>query len=305
MMKNGSIEKFKAYSQFTSVGAFNKQISQWMKIYEKDFTKSEKVALIRLTRYSVKVVGVANVKIATVLKVIHEEYGGHGISRSTFKRMLVKAKTIGMIDIIELERNSGGQSSNLYVFQSYPTTEVDNTVRQSSVKTRKTEYKMTNYELIDSISHPTELPNNEQLNHHKTKDNSKTKDQKMNTKKRKESLDHSYTSDNVPDSFKNLVKSFFDSCDTIEEFWKMVQISAYKHDCDKGLALITDVATQSFKQTIRAMKKKVIRKPIAYFYGVLNKKFEDHYTRELTMLIDIYSNEFRSPSVQNTHWLYA
>ena len=51
--------------------------------------------------------------------MIHEEYHDHGISRATFKRMLGKAKRLGILTIYETERGNGSQESNLYVFNRF------------------------------------------------------------------------------------------------------------------------------------------------------------------------------------------
>ncbi|PYZ93417.1 hypothetical protein CR194_09580 [Salipaludibacillus keqinensis] len=304
MMTNGQIQQFKQFSTFPSLGEFNQAVKKWMHTYGESFTKGEKVALIRLTRYCVKVVGVANVKIGTILKVIHEEFGGHGISRSTFKRMIAKAKGIGMIKVIELKRNSGGQSSNLYVFQPYPTdpSEVSKKISaQASPQTTSKQVKSSNVSSSQSI----ELPNREQMNHHKAKENIKTNPQEKEITKRKKSADHTYTSDAVPSSFKHLAKSFFDCSETIEELWKMVRISAYQHSFEKDPQIMLQVATESFKQTVRAMKKKTIRKPIAYFYGVITKKFDEYYVSQIAEMTVSEKADHLSPSIQNVHWLYA
>jgi hypothetical protein len=47
----------------------------------------------------------------------------HTLSRSTFKRMILKAKQIGIFTVYETERKNGSQSSNLYVFNHFPTSE--------------------------------------------------------------------------------------------------------------------------------------------------------------------------------------
>jgi predicted component of viral defense system (DUF524 family) len=91
----------------------------WMVEYKKDFTKGELVGLKRLARFAAKIPGVSNAKIGTVLKAIHEEYQDLGISRSTFKRMIIKASKIGIFTIYVTERKNGSQSSNLYVFNRY------------------------------------------------------------------------------------------------------------------------------------------------------------------------------------------
>ena len=59
-------------------------------------------------------------KIATCLKTIREEGQSHGISRDTFKRIIKKAKAIGILTVYETVRENGSQSSKLYVFNHFP-----------------------------------------------------------------------------------------------------------------------------------------------------------------------------------------
>ena len=59
-------------------------------------------------------------KSSTILNMIHAEYHDHGISRDTFKRMLGKAKRLGILTIYETERENGSQDSNLYIFNRFP-----------------------------------------------------------------------------------------------------------------------------------------------------------------------------------------
>lgn len=298
MRKNGQILNFKEFSQFESIEEFNRHMKLWLSVHSEEYTKGEIMGLTRLFRYCAKVVGVANMKIATILKTIHEEFEGNGISRSTFKRMIVKAKTTGMITVIELKRDSGGQSSNLYVFNRY-------SKLTESVKSFKQPHcllKNANKATKTSTTSSFEPPSKEQLNHHKTKENYKTNHQKT-IKKRKETLDHTFTSDFVPPSFKTLAKSFFDCCETIEEYWKMVRISAYKHACEDDINLTTQIGIDSFKQLIRAMKKKAIRNPIAYFYGVLNKKFNHVYVSELAEITTSAVSLPDPGSPAQKHWL--
>jgi hypothetical protein len=88
-LKSWRIEGFEAYSQFKSVKEFNTHIEMWLAVKKDAFSKGELVGLKRLVRFSAKVPGVCNAKIGTVLKAINEEYQGNGISRSTFKRMIL------------------------------------------------------------------------------------------------------------------------------------------------------------------------------------------------------------------------
>jgi hypothetical protein len=285
-LKSGNIKTFEQYSQFSSLKEFNNHMEMWMIEYKKEFTKAELVGLKRLVRFSAKIPGVCNAKIGTVLKAIHKEYHNNGISRSTFKRMIGKAKKLGILTVHDTERKNGSQSSNLYVFNRFP------------------------------INEP---PTSDKLNHHKTSNLFKTKNKII--KKRKNNgfantfldttvsddttdivtndgdqqatvtsektpvipgLDHMFTSDEVPPAFRQLVKCFFDEAKMIEEYWKMAKIAAYRNNRENEKDQVLGIAIHSFKQMINKLKlTKSVKNPIAYFYGILNKKFEHLYFEEL------------------------
>ncbi|MBP2242224.1 hypothetical protein J2Z40_002798 [Cytobacillus eiseniae] len=248
-IKSGNVEQFQSYSQFQSLQEFNMHIEMWLAVHKDKLTKGELVGLKRLIRFAAKVPGVCNAKIGTVLKAIHEEFDGNGISRSTFKRMIAKVSSLGILTVYETERRNGSQSSNLYVFQCFP---------------------------------HSEPPKREKLTPlNKTSNLSKTKIKDLNKRKESE-LDHTYTSDRVPSAFNQLVKSFFSNMKQIEEFWRMTTIAAYRHHRENDLGLMTDLAIHSFKQLIRKMKSSTkVSNPIAYFYGILNQKLEELYFDEL------------------------
>ncbi|WP_251026992.1 hypothetical protein [Bacillus sp. ISL-46] len=90
-LKSGNIEGFEKFSQFSSLQELNTHIEMWLAVHKHDFSKGALVGLKRLVRFSAKIPGVCNAKIGTILKAIHAEYCDHGISRSTFKRMIQKA----------------------------------------------------------------------------------------------------------------------------------------------------------------------------------------------------------------------
>jgi len=113
---SGRIENFAKYSQFKSLEEFNKTIAMFLLEHKKDFTKPQLVELKRLIRYSAKYRGVANAKIATLLKAINNFANGFGISRSTFERMLKKAIELGIVTVKPTIRPKGGKGHNVYVF---------------------------------------------------------------------------------------------------------------------------------------------------------------------------------------------
>jgi hypothetical protein len=266
--KSGNIDQFEQMSQFSSLTEFNHHMEMWLVEHKHEFSKGERVGLKRLVRFAAKIPGVCNAKIGTMLKVIHEEYQGNGISRSTFKRMIQKAMSLGIITVHETIRKNGSQSSNLYIFNRFP------------------------------INEP---PKKEILNHHnKTINLSETKENKnITTRKETESiessnetisnsktaLDYTYTSDRVPTAFVQIVKYFFPEAKTIEEYWRMTTIAAYRNCCEKEIDVVIDVAIKAFKQMIGKLKSNtVVHKPVAYFYGILEKKFREVYFEDLSEL---------------------
>ncbi|WP_342433456.1 hypothetical protein [Neobacillus sp. FSL H8-0543] len=254
-LKSGSIDKFEQFSQFSSLKEFNTHFEMWLAIHKHDFSKGELLGLKRLVRFAAKIPGVCNAKIGTILKAIHEEYKNNGISRSTFKRMIIKAKELGLITAIETERKNGSQSSNLYVFLRFP------------------------------VSEP---PKQEIMNHPKETSNlSKTKKQEINKRQEEPSvLDHTFVSDRVPQPFVQLVNYFFSEAKTIEEYWHMTKIAAYRNNLENEMENVLDIAIQSFKQLIRKLKlTSKVSKPIAYFYGILDQKLTEFYYRRLDEMV--------------------
>ncbi|UTR12102.1 hypothetical protein MM300_07370 [Evansella sp. LMS18] len=278
MRRNGEIVNFSEFSKFQSIEEFNTHIRQWLDFSGSVFTKGELIGLTRLVRYCVKVVGVANMKIGTILRTIHEEFDGNGISRSTFKRMIGKAKGIGMLTVMELSREKGGQSSNLYIF--HPCPENIETSRSQKGPPPEKAFKATTQQKTSPPSSVSEPPSREQLNHHKTNKNLKTKTKNKITN-RTGGLDYTFTGDFVPKPFTLLVKSFFDSAATIEEYWRMARLAAQREPVEAGTETVLETAILSFKQTIRAVKQGRVRNAIAYFYGIARKKFWSlHYIED-------------------------
>ena len=161
-----------------------------------------------------------------------------------------KPRILGIIIIYETERKNGSQSSNLYIFNRFP---------------------------------QSELPKEEKLTHlNKTINLSKTKNQE-NNKRNEEAieLEHTYTSDHVPQPFVQLVRTFIPTAKSIEEYWRMTVIAAYRNNREKETDTILSVAMHSIKQLVRKIKAQRITKPIAYYYGILDKKFTELYFEEL------------------------
>ncbi|MCL6572702.1 MAG: hypothetical protein K6T88_13630 [Bacillus sp. (in: Bacteria)] len=262
-LKSGKIEQYEQFSQFASLTEFNHHMEMWLLEHKADFSKGELMGLKRLVCYAAKIPGICHAKIGTVLKAIHDEYNENGISRSTFKRMVLKAKEFGILTTYETERKNGSQSSNLYVFNRIPS---------------------------------NEPPRQEIMNHqYETSNLFKTKKQEITKRKEEPSeLDHTYVSHRIPQPFVQLVKCFFPEAESIEEYWRMTQIAAYRNNSEKETERILEVAVHSFKQLIRKLKFNVaVKNPIAYFYGILDKKFRQRYYEALYERYGFYGGNDR------------
>ncbi|MDQ1004612.1 hypothetical protein QFZ28_005152 [Neobacillus niacini] len=112
----------------------------------------------------------------------------------------------------------------------------------------------------------------------------KTNNQK-NTKRNEApiEIDHTFVSDKVPQAFVQLVKYFFTDAKTIDDYWHMVQVAAFRFECDHTTEDVLSIAIKSFKQLVRKLKStKLVVKPIAFFYGILTNKFKELYLNQLS-----------------------
>lgn len=117
MLVAGKLENIKDFSQFNSIREFNKNIKIFLAAHTTDFTKSELIAFKRLVQVSAKNAGVTHTKIETLVKRCNKKMNGFGISRSTFERMLLKAKNLGILLIKNTEKSKGGKGYNIYIFK--------------------------------------------------------------------------------------------------------------------------------------------------------------------------------------------
>lgn len=256
----GNIKQFKHLSQFTTLKDFNNNIEMWLAEYKNQFTKSELIALKRLIRFSAKVYGVSTASINTILNATQKD--GIGISESTFHRMKRKAVKIGILSIHYTTRKNGSQSSNVWVFNRFTNdTPIDHVQKLET---------QVNQGIDDNVSEA-------QMTTPKTSIQFKTSNL---INKRYTGTEAEFTSNRVPEQFRNLVSCFYDKADTIEELWKVVKCATYT--LDYSLAEVTDIATDCFRQLIRQVKRNKVRKSIyACFWGIIQNKLDQMYFEEL------------------------
>jgi hypothetical protein len=166
--------------------------------------------------------------------------------------MIIKAKELGISTIYETERKNGSQSSNLYSFNRFP---------------------------------QSEPPKAKKMNQPKETNNLiKTNNQKNNKRNEVQiELDYTFVCDKVPQAFVQSVKYFFSDAKTIEEYWHMVQIAAFRFEFNQNSDDILSIGIQSFKQLIRKLKStKSVVKPITFFYGIVTNKLKELVLNQLT-----------------------
>jgi RNase P/RNase MRP subunit POP5 len=130
-LRAGNIYQFKNLSKFKSVTEFNDHKERSLQHHPDLFTRSEFIAFEVLSQYSVRVPGVANAKIDTLVTACTGKQGG--VSRATFVRMLRKAKETGILKVHKTFRSSGGFAHNVFVFQPFDSThETEMTQRKNS-----------------------------------------------------------------------------------------------------------------------------------------------------------------------------
>lgn len=265
-MESGRIEKFRNLSQFHSLKAFNHTIEKFLAAHKEAFTKGELIAFKRLVRFSAKYPGIANAKIATLVAACND----HGeLSRSTFERMLRKAKKLGILSLHHTKRQTGGRSHNIFIFNPFDVTKCS--------------------ELTESKKPIQADDTNTQPMQNQTETDSFKTDKTKKTHNRIDdpdvSLDFTFTSDTVPAAFCNAVKPFYDDAMMIEKYYVRAKVAAYQFVYEKDADKVLDVAIRSFKQLALKFKKGAqIKDPLAYFFRICENQFYEIYFEELESL---------------------
>lgn len=247
-MNSGNINQFKHLSKFDSLKQFNSSMEQWyIDIHQqKLLTKSELIALKRLVRFSASVFGVCNAKISTIVSATHSD--AVGISRSSFKRMLLKVQAMELLTIHHTF-NHGKQGHSVYVFNYYPPKGEGN---------------------LSPLSDSIEPLQQEQIEPPKTSNLSKTNNNNINIR-----TDNTIPS--IPTKFKELVMCYYEPKQVIE-LWKCVKngtryLTYYDEQQKVNLGI------NAFKQMICNLKLgyKVRKSIYSYYWGILKKKLDNEH----------------------------
>lgn len=268
-IRQRNIMDFKHLSNFKNVKDFNNQFEQSMLFIKDEFTKAELVALKFFKQWCVKVVGVSNARIAILVADSHKD--GTGISRSTFRRMLNKARALGLITWDNTKRENGSYSSNVYAFNRY-----ESVVNPAIQHTEDV--------AVVSESTTIEVAKDEQLNHLDTVLLSHTSQDSQCLNKRREkpvstenyNLDSSYTFKDVPKEFVDTVKVFQDDAIKISSYWKRA-IWTGKELFVHNQETLVHHATRAYivlNRRIRTVSKP-LKNAFGYFQNTLRKMLKD------------------------------
>nr|WP_254842701.1 sodium-dependent bicarbonate transport family permease [Bacillus sp. MRMR6] len=86
-----------------------------------------------------------------------------------------------------------------------------------------------------------------------------------------------------------MIKCFFPDAKTIEEFWHMVKIVAFRFKCDQDSNGMLSISIRAFKQLIRKLKStNLVKQPIAFFYGIFTNKSDLKFPKGLSEALSIY-----------------
>ncbi|QOY35298.1 hypothetical protein AWH56_021815 [Anaerobacillus isosaccharinicus] len=250
-MKPGNINQYAYLSEFKTVQDFNETIKQVVATYGDQFTKSEKIAFLQLTRYSVKKIGICNARICKLVEATQDKKGG--ISRSTFERMLRKAKQLGILSIHHTTREKGGFSHSVYVFHRF----------DGANSEKLTERKQPIVAAITTGQAPVPTTETSSIK------NKIIKDQLLRPSSL-ETLDYTYTPSSVPEAFVKTVKPFFSRAKQICQLWDRTMIAYRTQKFDETIDMLLPTIIKAFKETVYKYKSKKIKTSFnQYYYGTV------------------------------------
>ncbi|MFY4775526.1 helix-turn-helix domain-containing protein [Metabacillus sp. RGM 3146] len=235
------VEAYDNLSTFTNVKQLNEAVRSHKEKHADLLSETMLRILDVLHRHSAKYTGVSFLAKSNIGKLI-------GKCRRTIIRVCQRLEDLGIIRQYETKRASDmQQSSNAIV------------ILPPVVAVTQEEPPMSRQENKPSLKQP------------------------LHNKKNVESADSAasaeYTSNRVPASFRDLVACFYNKADIIEEYWRMTTLQT--RYIDHSPDTIAQLACDAFRQTVRKVKGGRVRKAIAYYYGVVNRKLDELFYADM------------------------
>lgn len=252
-----SEEAYTNLSRFEELEDLNKTVRAHRDLIRMNVTRSDVQArlitlLELLKRHSCKQIGVSYMCKNTIAEKLEVSY-------KTVQRLMSKLESLGLIKQIATKRKSDmRQTANAIIIIPFIVEEEVSDKTPSEIE-GKCPTKKTN-----SISLKQNL-NNKNIRNSETREseeNSKPSTEKSTI----EYFDYSYVSSNVPVSFIDSVRPFFNNATDIYRLWSRLKLAAKKSNVDVYEQL--DSFIKTFKETVFNIKRNRNRKDvIGYVYG--------------------------------------
>ncbi|MED1441905.1 helix-turn-helix domain-containing protein [Aeribacillus composti] len=278
-MKNQfSYDLVKKYQSFESVEEMDKHVRAFLYHNKSKLSESTVNVLKTLYTHSVKIIGVSFAKYDYIAEKAN-------ISRRTVIRAMNKLEEMGIIKRIPTSRPNGKRGVNIIVIQK-----IDLTIPSEDMPNNNMSPQLVTADV--TTENKKNQDNSVMKNNNKRKnvqtDNQQETIESINNKE----LDATFVPSNVPKSFVDTVKPFFNSAKQIYNLFQRVQIAYEKCKFDRPLDELIDIAVESFKATIFAKKMEKIKKTFeGYFYTVLYSNFVVEKRRENRHLLYDFLND--------------
>ncbi len=260
-MKSGHIDQFAHLSPFKTVTEFNASTARALDIFGHRFTKGERIAFDKLVQFSVKKPGICNARISKLVQAAHAQ---GGISRSTFERMLRKARKYEIITIHRTFRDKGGYSHNVYIFQRFD----EPNQRKLTERPSRTKQVAPGTRSIFSTPEAIKLK--------------KSLEKKEIRSLTLDTLDASFVPSHIPTAFVKAVKPFFDCAEEICHLWDRATIAHRSIRWHTPIESVLPMIIQAFKETVFRYKQRKIKTSFTqYFYGTVTGMLSHERRKQL------------------------
>ena len=235
------------HQTFTTKHELNEAVNEHITANNHELNATDRDVLLAISRHAVKFPGAAHLKAETLARIVSK-------STITVRRAIKKLVRLQIIEkrpfIRKVKKGSGANLLLILPFNDNPEV-ITRPEAEKPVPTRDEQPKSEN----EPISF-------------------KTLNTLLKTLRKETRLGYSFTPKNVPETFINAVKPFFDEAAEIYRLWGKAVLVHKKFNLNHVLEEYTDMAIEAFKQSVYAYKHRKIRKDFnGYFYGTLLRMF--------------------------------
>lgn len=279
----------KALKTFENKQQINETVRAFLYQHKHELTPTAVNLLKIISRFALKIPGVCWTKIGTLA-----EFAGK--TSRTIHRALKQLEELGIIERRKTIRKNGGYGHPVIIILPQDVTS----------------------DVISELSHrekelKTNVSTDEQPKKEPETKISKTKPLRVNKNNNNDirideiPIDETFVNKKVPKEFVKIAKNGFTALE-IEDLWKRVEIASRK--TKYFLMNETEVAIEALKETIKAYKRRRIRKTLGgYFYkttvALMRENIEEYETELAAEYRRQAIKEGKVPSLLTFNWLEA